>query len=745
MAPLRSIVEVAGGATFTDCLFANNEPGLDVGLFSVVVELSDTATVAFTDCFFIDNSGGGVVWCTESSSAILLNCEFSGNNSAFTFAEGDFSPSSTLSGCTFSGNSGIAEGGGLFMTNGSVTNCTITGNRSVQGGGGIYVKGDATVTDCEIIGNRTDNLGGGILVGGGSPTITNCTITGDTADVSGGGVGIYDGTPTFTDCTITENFADSLGGGVYVYGLTLSSAFANCTISGNSAENGGGVGLLGLMGGLFEFTNCEIVGNIASSVGGGFCVEGLAATSAALTGCTIAGNMSVGDGGGIAVLGPIYAPDSTIASATRTVVWGNCASGSGDEVFTDVISGTGAVYFTCCDVDTSGVEGSGAAIYVSDNISKDPDFCAPESCNNAPTTAGDYTLAANSPCIPSNSPCGQLIGSLGVGCSSGEILSITDVGNDQGRQVRVKWARDLRDVPGSPTPITQYSLWRKVVPGYLSSAQRNLPPVELLSPPGDWDFVETIPALGYPTYSTVAPTLCDSTVLSGVCWSTFYVVAHTATPTVFFEGAPDSGYSVDNLAPAVPQGFAVAYNAGSNVLTWDPSEDNDFQFFRIYRSDNPDLTVSDPPFNYSWEVAHTTVGTNWTDTSDQAWRYRYQIRAVDHAGNESDAAGPGAVTGVTEPAVPKTVALYQNSPNPFNPTTVIRYDVPAGGGKVSIRIYDVGGRLIHTLVDGNVTPGRKSATWNAKDAHGNPVSSGIYFFRLSAGSTTLTKKMILLK
>ena len=199
------------------------------------------------------------------------------------------------------------------------------------------------------------------------------------------------------------------------------------------------------------------------------------------------------------------------------------------------------------------------------------------------------------------------------------------------------------------------------------------------------------------------------------------------------------------MPPQVPTGFTVAYNAGSNVLAWDTSQDEDFQYFRIYRADNPDLTIPDPPVDYSWTVVHSTIATDCTDESDQAWRYRYQITAVDHAGNESDPASAGAITGITGPAIPKRVALHQNSPNPFNPTTVIRYDVPDGGAHVTLQIYDVRGQLVRTLVDGNVTPGKRSVTWDGKDGRGGQVATGIYFYRLRAGGKTFTKKMVFLK
>ena len=90
-------------------------------------------------------------------------------------------------------------------------------------------------------------------------------------------------------------------------------------------------------------------------------------------------------------------------------------------------------------------------------------------------------------------------------------------------------------------------------------------------------------------------------------------------------------------------------------------------------------------------------------------------------------------------------ALYQNVPNPFNPTTSIRYDVPAAGGRVTLRVYDVSGRLVRTLVDGVQPPGDHTATWNGRNDHGNGVATGVYFYRMTAPGFETTRKMILLQ
>lgn len=89
--------------------------------------------------------------------------------------------------------------------------------------------------------------------------------------------------------------------------------------------------------------------------------------------------------------------------------------------------------------------------------------------------------------------------------------------------------------------------------------------------------------------------------------------------------------------------------------------------------------------------------------------------------------------------------LYQSLPNPFNPTTTIRFDVTEGGAEVSLEVYDVRGRRIRTLVDGFVNEGEKSVVWNGTDHRGNPVSTGMYFYRLRAPGFDETRKMMLLK
>jgi hypothetical protein len=107
------------------------------------------------------------------------------------------------------------------------------------------------------------------------------------------------------------------------------------------------------------------------------------------------------------------------------------------------------------------------------------------------------------------------------------------------------------------------------------------------------------------------------------------------------------------------------------------------------------------------------------------------------------------IVAVGNPLDPRTYVmranLYQNAPNPFNPTTRIRYEVPLGGGKVAIRIFDVAGRLVKTLVDGHETYGQKTITWDGTNESGGHVASGVYFCRMEAPGFAKTVKVTLIR
>lgn len=97
------------------------------------------------------------------------------------------------------------------------------------------------------------------------------------------------------------------------------------------------------------------------------------------------------------------------------------------------------------------------------------------------------------------------------------------------------------------------------------------------------------------------------------------------------------------------------------------------------------------------------------------------------------------VNSETENFVPEEFKLYQNYPNPFNPSTVISFDIPENG-LASLKVYDLTGRLVATLIDNNVSAGRYQLTFNA-----GRFSSGVYFYELKTSTFSSVKKFTLIK
>ena len=94
--------------------------------------------------------------------------------------------------------------------------------------------------------------------------------------------------------------------------------------------------------------------------------------------------------------------------------------------------------------------------------------------------------------------------------------------------------------------------------------------------------------------------------------------------------------------------------------------------------------------------------------------------------------------------IPKKFALYDNYPNPFNPSTQIAIDLPEDA-YTELTIWNVMGQQVATVHSGNLNAGRHKITFNGRDATGNMLSSGMYIYRVIAGKYNATKKMTLMK
>ena len=251
-------LENTGNVTLTGCTVSGNQAVSGGGLENNFGVMTLTGTTISGD-----DAEGPTLFNIEGSVS-LTHCTISGDplpqqfadygivnrasgditfvdSTILGFTSGAFESifgTTTMNGCTFSGNSGPTGALALGGTS-TLTNCTISNNSanfSYSNGGGINISGTATITGCTITGNDAGISGGGVAVfSGGTATITGCTISGNSAP-TGGGVQI-NGLATLTDCTISGNSAEA-GGGVFNYG---TASLVACTVSGNSAPQGGGI------------------------------------------------------------------------------------------------------------------------------------------------------------------------------------------------------------------------------------------------------------------------------------------------------------------------------------------------------------------------------------------------------------------------------------------------------------------------------------------------------------------------
>ena len=99
---------------------------------------------------------------------------------------------------------------------------------------------------------------------------------------------------------------------------------------------------------------------------------------------------------------------------------------------------------------------------------------------------------------------------------------------------------------------------------------------------------------------------------------------------------------------------------------------------------------------------------------------------------------------VNEENLPRKLKLNQNYPNPFNPITKISYEMPSDGF-VRVSIIDMMGREVKTLVENSQVSGMRSVTWNATDNKEQPVSAGVYLYKIQTRGITKTRKMVFLK
>jgi len=347
-----------------------------------------------------------------------------------------------------------------------------------------------------------------------------------------------------------------------------------------------------------------------------------------------------------------------------------------------------------------------------------------------------------------------------LGDGAVKITAVNDVKNDQGGFVNVLWRGSAFDVPGDIGAVSSYLVFRGVKRAPVTSGARLLPLPEYMklktsgrllpnyymkgTPPlplADtiyWQYIGGVTARMLPAYAYTVPTLADSGPQGSS--TEYFMVTTNVNAGGYWMSAPDSGHSLDNLPPVARNSISAQNAGGSSVrVAWNPDlSDPDVGAYAVHRSSVSGF-IPGPATQIGVSRDTFFIDTHPLGSSVDY----YRVVTVDVHGNASIPSPEASVTlaGLTPEtgAVPDRFALAQNYPNPFNPATTIGYQLPAGG-YVSLRVYDMLGSLVATLADGIQSAGYRSAVFDASN-----LPSGIYVYRLRAGSFNETRKLVLIR
>lgn len=371
-----------------------------------------------------------------------------------------------------------------------------------------------------------------------------------------------------------------------------------------------------------------------------------------------------------------------------------------------------------------------------------------------------------------------------VGAPEPRVASVRDVANDEGGRVKLSWdasyldphpsrtvarywilrsaaavgalgagpvalddpaafARALREAPGAPAAAAAATAAGRApdAPDPAAGEAPGPPRARLATTNGTqtyyWEHVATVGALHVvPGYSAIVATTGDA-FGGSTPYTSFLVVALDAAEERFWLSAPDSGYSVDDLAPAAPAAFAAEFEPSGTRLRWQANAEPDLAGYRVYRGVTPDFATGPGSF-----VAAVAI-PGFTAT---AGAFYYKVTARDVHGNEGApavAAPPGTVD-VTPAGAAGPLALAAPGPNPARARATLAFVLPAPG-PARLALFDVAGRRVRTLHDGWLAAGSHALGAELRDDAGAPLAAGLYFVRLESAHEVRSRRLVVVR
>jgi hypothetical protein len=211
--------------------------------------------------------------------------------------------------------------------------------------------------------------------------------------------------------------------------------------------------------------------------------------------------------------------------------------------------------------------------------------------------------------------------------------------------------------------------------------------------------------------------------------------AGTVVRSIGYRSVSGMGMRHDRLTPVAVQAYGARWVDGGVEITWRLVDVRGTLSFDVVRASGNDAV-----FEAVRDARVFRRGDEWVfvdHPGEPGCTYHYRVVV-----REDGTPMTSFQLSITTPA--GRLALEQNHPNPFNPTTTIPFSIERDQ-RVLLEVHDVSGRIVATLVDRAMLSGEHSERWDGRDNAGIPVATGVYFVRLTVGTTTLTRKAVLAK